>query len=72
MPARLIRKDGMSEDKDRYRPRTIEDPAVSLINEMPEYRDRGDTTVLHRWPKERPLRTVLGDAPEGLLPTGAL
>jgi hypothetical protein len=29
----------MSDDKDRYRPRQIEDEATSLINEAPSYRD---------------------------------
>jgi hypothetical protein len=48
--------------KDRYRPRTFEDPAVSLINEVTEYRDRGSATVLHKWPRQPPLRAVLKDA----------
>jgi hypothetical protein len=47
-------------DKDRYRPRQIEDEAVSLVNEEPEFRDREGATVLRRWPKI-PLRAVLAD-----------
>jgi hypothetical protein len=38
--------------KDRYRPR----------QKVPAYRDLGDATVLHRWPKALPLRAVLKDA----------
>jgi len=34
----------------------------SLLNETVEYRDRGQATVLHGWPKEMPLRAVLLDA----------
>jgi hypothetical protein len=37
-------------------------PPVSLLNETVEYRDRGLATVLHRWPRELPLRAVLLDA----------
>ena len=49
--------------KDKFRPRSLlDDPEpVSLINETTEYRDRGSATVLHRWPKEMPLRAVLAD-----------
>jgi hypothetical protein len=50
----------MEMDKDRYRPRQIEDDAISLINEEPSYRDRDGATVLHRWPKI-PIRAVLAD-----------
>jgi hypothetical protein len=50
--------------KDRNRFGSFEEPPqrVSLLNEMPEYRDRGETTVLHRWPRAIPLRAVLKDA----------
>jgi hypothetical protein len=43
------------DDRDRLQP-------VSLLNEVVEYRDRGLATVLHRWPKQVPLRAVLLDA----------
>jgi hypothetical protein len=36
-------------------------PAVSLINETVEYRDRGTARVLHRWPKARPLHAVIAE-----------
>jgi hypothetical protein len=47
--------------KDRYRPRRFDEdpPPVSLLNEVPEYRDREGVTVLHRWPKGRPLHAAL-------------
>jgi hypothetical protein len=46
------------------RPRDIAEPQqkVSLLNEMPEFRDREGTTVLHRWPRQPPLRTAIKDA----------
>jgi hypothetical protein len=49
---------------DKYRPRRFDEdvPPVSLLNETVEYRDRGTARVLHRWPKEVPLRAVLLDA----------
>jgi hypothetical protein len=48
-------------DRDRYRPRAIADPAVSLINEPLVWRDIGDAAVLRRW-ADIPLRGMLGDA----------
>jgi hypothetical protein len=49
--------------KDRYRPRRFDEdpPPVSLLNEVPEYRDREGATVLHRWPKGRPLHAVIAE-----------
>ena len=51
------------DDRDRFRPRRFDEdaPPVSLINERPEYRDRTSARVLHRWPRELPLRAVLLD-----------
>ena len=51
----------MDDTKDRYRPRTFEDPAVSLVNEPVAFRDYGDATVLRRWPKARPLHAVIAE-----------
>jgi len=52
----------MDDTKDRYRPRTLDDPEPpSLINEPIAYRDQGDATVLHRWPKARPLHEVIAE-----------
>ena len=52
----------MDDTKDRYRPRTLDDPEPpSLINEPIAYRDQGDATVLHRWPKARPLHGVIAE-----------
>jgi hypothetical protein len=52
------------DDRDRYRPRDLlEDPVVvSLINKGPSYRDHGDATVLHRFPRQPPLRAAIKDA----------
>jgi hypothetical protein len=49
--------------KDRFRPRDLlTDPSpTSLINEAPEYRDRGAARVLHKWPRQVPLRGVLAE-----------
>jgi hypothetical protein len=54
----------VTELDDKYRPRRYDEdpPPVSLLNEVPEYRDRSAATVLHRWPKATPLRAVLLDA----------
>ena len=54
----------MLDDRNRFRPRRYDEdaPPVSLLNETVEYRDRGAATVLHRWPRELPLRAVLHDA----------
>jgi hypothetical protein len=48
----------VTELDDKYRPRRYDEdpPPVSLLNEVPEYRDRSAATVLHRWPKATPLR----------------
>jgi len=51
----------MMDDRKRYWPRTIDDPATTLINEEPVFRNRDGATVLHRWPSI-PLRAVLADA----------
>jgi hypothetical protein len=53
----------MRDDRNRYRPQRFDEdpPPVSLLNEVPEYRDRSSATVLHRWPRELPLRAVLLD-----------
>jgi hypothetical protein len=48
-------------DRDRFRPRQIEDVATSLINEPVAFRDTGDSTVLHRWPKARPFHAVVAE-----------
>jgi hypothetical protein len=45
----------MRDDRDRIQ-------LTSLLNEVIEYRDRGAATVLHRWPKQVPLRAVVEDA----------
>jgi hypothetical protein len=37
------------------------DSKVSLLNEPIAYRDTGDATVLHRWPKARPLHGVIAE-----------
>jgi len=34
---------------------------VSLLNEAISYRDTGGSTVLHRWPKARPLHAVIAE-----------
>jgi hypothetical protein len=49
---------------DKYRPSQFGEGAspVSWLNESIEYRDRGAATILHRWPRETPLRAVLLDA----------
>ena len=54
----------MLDDRNRFRPRRYDEdpPPVSLLNETPEYRDRGAATVLHRWPRGLPLRAMLLDA----------
>ena len=50
------------DDRSRYRPRTLDDAEPpSLINEPIAYRDQGDATVLHRWPKTRPLHGVIAE-----------
>src|SRR6516162_8074220 len=52
----------MDDTKDRYRPRTLDDAEPpSLINEPIAYRDTGDSTVLHRWPRARPLHAVIAE-----------
>ena len=56
----------MSDDKDRYRPRTIGDPTVGFVNEEPVFRDRDGATVLRRWPKI-PIRAVPADVCFGLV-----
>ena len=45
--------------RERPRPRTIDDPAVSLINQEPVYRDHGDATVLSPGIKQRPIHAVI-------------
>jgi len=54
----------LDDDEPRNRFRDYSEPPVrpSLLNEVPVYRDRGDARVLHRWPREMPLRAVLLDA----------
>ena len=34
---------------------------MSLLNEAITFRDTGDSTVLHRWPKARPLHAVIAE-----------
>jgi hypothetical protein len=48
----------------KYWPRdTMEaEQKVSLLNEVREFRDREGTTVLHRWPRQPPLRAAIEDA----------
>jgi hypothetical protein len=52
----------MDDTRDRYRPRAIDDPAISLLNEPIAFRDTGEATLLHRWPKQPPLRAMIKDA----------
>ena len=51
----------MDDTRDRFRPRGIDDPAVSLLNEPIAFRDSGDSAVLHKWPKVRPLHAVIAE-----------
>src|SRR5215469_6133948 len=48
---------------DKYWPRDTAEPEqkVSLMNEAITFRDTGDATVLHRWPKARPLHAVIAE-----------
>jgi hypothetical protein len=49
----------MIDEKDRYRPRRIEDQAISLINGPPP-RDDAGAIALRPWHKDqRPLRAVM-------------
>jgi hypothetical protein len=43
------------DDRDHFQP-------VSWLNEAAEFRDRTAATVLHRWPKQVPLRATIEDA----------
>jgi len=49
---------------DRFWPRDIleAEEKPSLINEPIAFRDQGDATVLHRFPKQPPLRAAIKDA----------
>ena len=48
---------------DKYWPRDIAEveQKVSLLNEPIAFRDTGDATLLHRWPKGRPLHAVIAE-----------
>jgi len=48
---------------DKYWPRDIPEPEqkVSLLNEPIAFRDTGEATVLHRWPKGRPIHAVIAE-----------
>jgi hypothetical protein len=48
---------------DKYWPRDTAEPEqkVSLMNEAITFRDTGDSTVLHKWPKARPLHAVIAE-----------
>jgi hypothetical protein len=48
----------------KYWPHDIAEPEpkISLLNEVREFRDREGATILHRWPKQPPLKAVPKDA----------
>ena len=48
---------------DKYWPHDIPEAGqkISLLNEPISYRDTGDSTVLRRWPKARPLHAVIAE-----------
>ena len=48
---------------DKYWPHDIPEAGqkISLLHEPISYRDTGDSTVLHRWPKARPLHAVIAE-----------